>query len=163
MKVAIITVSDKCSRGEREDQSGPEVARLIREKGWEVVSKMIIPDEKGEIERMLIDSMDNLGAELVLTVGGTGFALRDVTPEATKAVIEREAPGLCEMIRVESSKITKKAYLSRAVAGIRKKSIIINLPGSVKGARESLEVVLPILEHAVESLHGSVCECGGTT
>lgn len=122
---------------------------------------LIVPDEKEEIEKALIYLCDDVKADVVLTTGGTGFAPRDITPEATKAVIEREAPGIAEAIRIKSLQITPKAMLSRAVSGIRGKSLIINLPGSPKAVKESLEFVLPVLPHAVEVLSGNTMNCGG--
>ena len=121
-----------------------------------------LPDEKEEIEKALIDLSDNKSADVVFTTGGTGFAPRDITPEATKAVIEKEVPGIPEAIRLESLKITKNAMLSRAVAGIRGKTLIINLPGSPKAVKESLEVVIPVLGHAVKTLSGDTQNCGGS-
>lgn len=122
---------------------------------------LIVPDEKEEIEKALIYLCDDVKADVVLTTGGTGFAPRDITPEATKAVMEREAPGIAEAIRIKSLQITPKAMLSRAASGIRGKSLIINLPGSPKAVKESLEFVLPVLPHAVEVLSGNTMNCGG--
>lgn len=122
---------------------------------------IVVPDEKEEIEKALVYLCDDVKADVVLTTGGTGFAPRDITPEATKAVIERKAPGISEAIRMKSLQITPKAMLSRAVSGIRGKSLIINLPGSPKAVRESLEFVLPVLPHAVEVLSGDTQNCGG--
>src|SRR3990167_2022793 len=141
-KVAVLTISDKCSLGQREDKSGKIVQELIKQLPAEVVKYEVIPDEPELIKKKLIDYCDNIKVELVLTDGGTGFTARDLTPEATKEVIEREVPGIPEAMRVECLKITKRAMLSRAIAGIRCRTLIINLPGSTKGAKESLEAIL---------------------
>lgn len=159
VSVGIITVSDKGSRGERVDQGGPLIQQIVTEKGWEVKASAIIPDEQKMIEAKMIQFADQIGVDLIITTGGTGFSTRDVTPEATLAVIERTAPGLAEAMRMESLKITPMAMLSRATAGIRGKTIIINLPGSPKGVKECLNVVLPALGHGVEILKGITGEC----
>jgi molybdopterin adenylyltransferase len=158
-KVGVITVSDKGSRGEREDQGGPLIQQIVREKGWEVTASAIIPDEQKMIEQKMIEYADELGIDIIITTGGTGFAVRDVTPEATLAVVEKTAPGLAEAMRLESLKVTPMAMLSRAVAGIRGKSIIVNLPGSPKGVKECLNVILPALQHGIEILQGITGEC----
>ncbi len=160
MKFAVICVSDRCSKGLCEDRSGPLISELLTPYGrtWEYI---IVPDEKEEIKNALIYLCDDVCADVVFTTGGTGFAPRDVTPEATKAVIEREAPGIAEGIRQKSMEITPKAMLSRAVSGIRKSTLIINLPGSPKAVKESLDFVLPVLPHAVEVLSGNTLNCGG--
>jgi molybdenum cofactor synthesis domain-containing protein len=154
LRFAVLTVSDRSSRGERPDASGPALIELIRARGWDVVQQEIVPDEKQTIQDKLSTWSDNDEADVILTTGGTGFAPRDVTPEATRAVIERSTPGLDEAMRAESLKVTSHAMLSRAVSGIRKRTLIINLPGSPKGATENLQVVLPALEHAVKLLKG---------
>ncbi len=159
MKVGILTVSDKGARGEREDRSGPAVREMVEAAGGEVVRTGLVPDEPDRIREALVAWSDE-GLDLVLTTGGTGFGPRDVTPEATRAVIEREAPGLAEAMRRAGAERTPTAILSRAVAGIRKSTLIVNLPGSEKGARESLEAVLPALGHGVEILRGRAAECG---
>jgi molybdopterin adenylyltransferase len=161
-KIAILTVSDKGSAGQRTDTSGPAIKAMMEPLGAEVASYEIVPDERLVISEKLKYYADTLGCDLVLTTGGTGFSPRDVTPEATLDVIERLAPGIPEAIRAKSMQITPKAMLSRAVAGIRKKTLIINLPGSEKGARESLEAVLPALVHGIEILRGDGGECGRT-
>jgi molybdenum cofactor synthesis domain-containing protein len=155
----VITVSDRSYRGERPDAGGPAVRQMLEEAGYAVDGVVIVPDEEPEIRRALVEAA---GADvaLVVTTGGTGFAPRDVTPEATKDVIEREVPGIPEAIRAESLKITPKAMLSRATAGIRGKTLIINLPGSPKAVRESLAVVVPVLDHALETLSGVTLSCG---
>ena len=152
IRFGILTLSDRSSRGEREDSSGPALARLIQANGWMLTRQDILPDDESAIRNILIDWADGSDLDVILTTGGTGFSPRDVTPEATRAVIDREAPGLAEAMRMESLKITPHAMLSRIVAGIRKKTIIINLPGSPKGAVENLQVVLPVLPHAVQLL-----------
>ncbi len=154
MRVGVLTVSDRSARGEREDKSGPLLAELVKERlGAEVVRMDVVPDEREEIAAVLKDWADRLRLDLVLTTGGTGFAPRDVTPEATRDVIEKEAPGLAEAMRAESLKVSPHAMLSRGVAGIRGKTLIVNLPGSPKAVRENLEVILPALPHAVELLN----------
>ncbi len=152
MQVAILTVSDRGARGAYEDRSGPILAEIIQSKtSWQVSHRAIVPDEKTEIANTLIQWC-NAGVNLILTSGGTGFSPRDVTPEATKSVIERETPGIAEALRAESLKITRHAMLSRAVAGIRGQTLIINMPGNPKAVRENMDVLLPILPHALELL-----------
>ncbi len=160
MLFGILTVSDRCSRGEAEDKSGTLLCELLSPIG-ETAAYKTVPDEQEEICSALIEMTDKIGCDVIFTTGGTGFAPRDITPEATKAVIEKEVPGIPEAIRYESLKITPKAMLSRAIAGIRSKTLIINLPGSPKAVKESLEVVLPVLSHAVETLSGNTQSCGG--
>ena len=151
-RIAILTISDRSARGERADTSGPALAEAVREQGWEVKFQSIVADEKISIENLLASWSDGGEVDILLTTGGTGFSARDVTPEATLDVAERLAPGLAEAIRLESLKITPHAMLSRAVAVIRRKTLIVNLPGSPKGALESLKILLPVLPHAVELL-----------
>jgi len=153
-KVAVLTISDKCSRGQREDQTGNIVQGLIRNLPGEVVKYEIIPDDPEMIKEKLIDYSDNLKVDLILTDGGTGFTARDNTPEATKEVIEREAPGIPEAMRNACLKVTKRAMLSRAAAGIRGKTLIINLPGSPIGAKESLEAIIEGLAHGLDMIAG---------
>lgn len=160
LTAAVITVSDKGSRGEREDRSGRALAELLEADGWRVVRTEIVPDERDRIERALIESADEVRAALIVTTGGTGFSPRDVTPEATRAVIERETPGIPEAMRAESLRMTPRGCLSRGAAGIRGESLIINVPGSEKAARECISAVLPALEHGVETLRGAAAECG---
>ena len=155
IRFGILTLSDRSSRGERADASGPALSRLIEAEGWSVTKQSILPDQEAAIRKILIDWADSSELDVILTTGGTGFSPRDVTPEATRAVIEREAPGLAEAMRAASLKITPHAMLSRVVAGIRKKTLIINLPGSPKGAVENLQVVLPVFAHAVKLLQES--------
>ncbi len=153
-KVAVLTISDKCSQGQREDKSGKIIQELVKNLPGEVVKYEIIPDEPQMIKARIIDYCDNLRVDLVLTTGGTGFTPRDLTPEATKEVIERDVPGIPEAMRVECLKLTKRAMLSRGVAGIRGRSLIINLPGSTKGASESLEAILEGLPHGLDMIVG---------
>ena len=152
LRVAILTVSDRSARGERPDSSGPALAKLIQELGWNVVRQDVLPDDLAMIRESLAAWVDRGDVDVVLTTGGTGFAPRDVTPEATRQVIEREAPGLSEAMRVASGARSPHAMLSRAIAGIRGRVLIINLPGSPKAAVENLQVVVPALEHAVSLL-----------
>jgi molybdopterin adenylyltransferase len=155
IKVAILTVSDRSFRGEREDLSGPALGVEAEKLGWSVVRTAILPDEISEIAKTLAEWADNDLADLILTSGGTGFAPRDVTPEATRQVVERLTPGLDEAMRAASLKITQHAMLSRAVSGIRKATLIVNLPGSPRGALETLAVITPVLPHAIELLRES--------
>ncbi|OPY59261.1 MAG: Molybdopterin adenylyltransferase [Pelotomaculum sp. PtaU1.Bin035] len=158
-KIAIITVSDKGARGERIDESGPAIREMLYSLG-EVVSYRVVPDEPDILKGSLINLSDVENVHLILTTGGTGLGPRDNTPEATLAVIDREVPGLAEAMRMESLKKTNRAMLSRAVAGMRRSTLIINLPGSVKAARECLEIILPALAHGLEILSGAGGECG---
>ena len=160
MVFGIVCASDRCSKGICEDKSGPLIMELVATLG-KTKEYIIVPDEKQEIEKALIYLCDDVKADVVFTTGGTGFAPRDITPEATLAVIERNAPGIVEAIRMKSLTITPKAMLSRAVSGIRGQTLIINLPGSPKAVRESIDVVLPVLPHAVETLSGNTLSCGG--
>lgn len=155
----ILTMSDKGSRGEREDLSGKEIERMIRELPADVKAYEVIADETELIKAKLIEYADRLCLDVVFTTGGTGVTPRDVTPEATKAVIERELPGMSEAMRAQSLKKTPNAMISRAVCGIRKQTLIINLPGSPRAVRENLAVVLPAINHAVEKIKGSPSEC----
>ena len=159
IKVGILTISDKGARGEREDQSGKLIEEIVKKIEGEVKYYQIIPDEKDIIQDELIKAVDGLHLDLILTTGGTGLGKRDVTPEATLAVIEKEVPGISEIIRSESFKQTNRAILSRGVAGIRKESLIINLPGSPRGVKESLEIILDALPHGIEIIKGQVNEC----
>ncbi|MBL7171100.1 MAG: molybdopterin adenylyltransferase [Candidatus Omnitrophica bacterium] len=159
IRVGVLTVSDKGSAGKREDKSGSAIKEMMRRLKAEVIIYEIIPDEKEEIKKKLKFMVDDLKIDLILTTGGTGLSVRDVTPEATKEVIEKDVPGLAEAMRMESFKVTPYAAISRAIAGIRKKTLIINLPGSPKGVRECLQIVLPAIPHAIEILKGEVGEC----
>lgn len=159
-KVGIVTASDKGSRGEREDKSAQVIKEMVSAIGFEVVDYMVIPDDSDVIMETLVRLCDQEKLDLVLTTGGTGFSPRDNTPEATRAVIDREVPGIPEAMRYESMKKTNRAMLSRAVAGIRHGTLIINMPGSPRAVQECLEVVLPVLPHALEILTGKGGECG---
>jgi molybdopterin adenylyltransferase len=153
ISVGVLTVSDLGSRGERKDLSGPTIIDVVTEQLNAKVKKYeIVPDERDQIEASLMEWADVLDLDLILTTGGTGFAPRDVTPEATKGIIDREAPGLAEAMRAESMKVTPHGMLSRAVAGIRGSTLIVNLPGSQKAVEETLDVILPALPHAIELL-----------
>lgn len=153
IRFGILTLSDRSSRGERADSSGPALARLIEAQGWSVAKQSLLPDDETAIRDILISWADSAELDVILTTGGTGFSPRDVTPEATRAVIERDAPGLAEAMRAASLAVTPHAMLSRIVTGIRKKTLIINLPGSPKGAAENLQVVIFVLPHAVQLLN----------
>ncbi len=152
LRFGILTVSDRSAFGERADLSGPRLAETIHAQGWHVVQLDIVADERPSIEARLASWADSGLVDVILTTGGTGFSPRDVTPEATLAVVERIAPGLAEAMRSASLQVTPYAMLSRAVAGIRGKTLIINLPGSPRGALENLLIVLPVLGHAVQLL-----------
>jgi len=160
--VSILTVSDKGSQGKREDKSGEAIREIISQIDARVVDYAIVPDERDIIAKKLTGWADSGKVDMVITTGGTGLAPRDVTPEATLDVVDRIAPGFAEAIRAESLKKTPHAMLSRAVAGIRKKTLIINLPGSPKAVRECLEVIMPALPHAMETLKGEASECADT-
>ena len=150
---AVITVSDKGYRGEREDTSGPNLARILKEKGFDVTYTSIVPDEGELIQAELRKCADDLEIALVLTTGGTGFSPRDITPEATMAVVERPTPGIPEAMRAESMRITPKGCLSRSVAGIRKRTLIINLPGSKKASSENILAVIDPVVHGLDMLY----------
>jgi molybdopterin adenylyltransferase len=152
MRIAILTVSDRSWRGERPDSSGPALAQAVLAQGWQVMESLILPDEQAQLEAQMIHWADTGAVDVILTSGGTGFSARDVTPEATAAVIQRVAPGLAEAMRQASLQITPHAMLSRAIAGIRGHTLIINLPGSPQAAVENLSVVAPVLPHAVQLL-----------
>lgn len=152
MKIAILTISDRGAAGQTEDKSGPLIAQILQNRTpWEIAKQEIIPDDQPTIAKTLLQWCEE-NFDLILTTGGTGFAPRDVTPEATRQVIEREAPGIAEALRAESLKITRHAMLSRAVAGIRGRTLIINLPGNPKAVKENLDILLPILPHALDLL-----------
>jgi molybdopterin adenylyltransferase len=161
MRAAILTLSDKGARGERVDESGPALASWLAEKGVRTVQAEVIPDDFGQIVAVLGAWADAGKADLILTTGGTGVSPRDVTPEATMKVTERLIPGIGELMRLKSLEKTPMASLSRAVAGIRGQTLIINLPGSPRGALENLEAVWPVIGHAVEKIRGDEGDCGG--
>ena len=152
IRFGILTISDRSSRGERPDSSGPVLAALIQAQGWSVVKQEILPDDENSIRERLISWADSREMDVILTTGGTGFSPRDVTPEATRVVIDREAPGLAEAMRAASLIVTPHAMLSRIVTGIRGKALIVNLPGSPKGAVENLQVIIPVIPHAIQLL-----------
>lgn len=157
-RAAVLTVSDRSARGERADGTGPEAARLLEEAGYEVVAREVVADDQSAIEAALRRLA--AAAQLVVTAGGTGFSPRDVTPEATLAVCQRLVPGIPEAMRYASMRITPRAMLSRAQAGILDRTLILNLPGSPKAARENLEAVLPALAHGLAVLTGGLGDCG---
>lgn len=152
IRVGILTVSDRSWRGERDDASGPVLVEMAEKNAWSVVETLVVPDEIDTLRDTLVMWADSGDMDLILTTGGTGFAPRDITPEATRMVVDKLAPGLSEAMRAESLKITPHAMLSRSVAGIRGRVLIVNLPGSPKAARENLAVIEPVLGHAIELL-----------
>ena len=156
---AVITVSDMGYLGQREDTSGPNLCEILKSRGYDIVHTAIVPDDMEMIKAALIRCADELGVCLAVTTGGTGFSKRDITPEATKAVIERETPGIPEAMRAESMRVTPRGCLSREAAGIRGDTLIVNCPGSEKAARECIGAVIPALKHAVEMLRGWSAEC----
>ena len=158
-KAAVITVSDRSFRGERPDTSGPLVVELLQTAGYDVRTTLVVPDEQVRIEAALRSYCDEQPVDLIITTGGTGFSPRDMTPEATIAVCDRLTPGIPEAMRYASMQVTNRAMLSRAQAGIRKGTLIVNLPGSPKAARENLEAVLPALVHGLEMLSGRPADC----
>jgi molybdenum cofactor synthesis domain-containing protein len=159
-RVAIITASDTGYKGKREDISGPRIINIIEEFGYQKVYYQILPDEQEMLAEAMRDIADNGNVDLILTTGGTGLSMRDCMPEATKEVIERETPGIPEAMRHFSMKFTKRGMLSRAVAGIRKRTLIVNLPGSPKAVEECLDYILPELDHGLEILLGETDNCG---
>lgn len=159
-QAAVVTLSDKGARGEREDKSGPAIAGRLRENGYEVVECLLLPDDPAALKTQLIRLADQRQLDLILTTGGTGFSPRDTTPEATLAVADRNAPGIAEAIRAASLSVTKRAMLSRGVSVIRKKTLIVNLPGSPRACMESMDVFLDVLPHALGLLRDQVHDCG---
>lgn len=151
-KAAVITVSDRCSAGEKVDKSGPAVAQMLEESGFEVIYRGLVPDERHEISAEFIKCSYELGADLIISTGGTGFGKRDITPEATRDVISREIPAIPQAMLHYSLGITPRAMLTRGVAGMRGKSLILNLPGNETGARQNLSAVLGVLEHALQMI-----------
>jgi molybdopterin adenylyltransferase len=154
VRVSILTISDRSSRGERPDTSGPALLSAAQQQGWQIIATGIVPDEADQIARKLVEWADSGLCDLILTTGGTGFTPRDITPEATLSILERQTPGLTQAILIESLKITPHAMLSRAVSGIRGHTLIVNFPGSPKAAVENLNIILPVLPHAIELLRG---------
>jgi molybdopterin adenylyltransferase len=161
MKVGVITISDRGYRGDREDTSGEVIREMVRGLGAEVAFSTLVPDEQEKIREALIQGADERSLDLIVTTGGTGVSPRDVTPEATREVIEREIPGLAEAMRMEGLKKTPHAMISRAVCGIRGRTLIVNLPGSPKAVREGLEVLMPAIPHAIAKIQGDPRDCGG--
>lgn len=159
LRAAVMTLSDKGAAGERVDTSGPRAAQLLAEAGYEIVEQVLLPDAQKKIERELVRLADSIQVDLIITTGGTGLSLRDVTPEATMAVATRNVPGIAEAIRAESLKITRRAMLSRGVSVVRGQTLIVNLPGSTKAVEEALAIVLPQLEHGLRILKGSAHDC----
>lgn len=157
---AVVVVSDRCARGETRDTAGELLGRLLGEAGFNVMEKVLVPDERPAIAAAIAGLCDERGADAVFTAGGTGMAPRDVTPEATMEVIERPVPGIPEAIRAATMARTPRSILSRGVSGVRGRTLVVNLPGSEKGVRECIEVVLPVLGHAIETLRGAVKDCG---
>ena len=162
-KAAVLTVSDRSSQGLRTDEGGPLVAKLLEGAGYEVVRTLIVPDEQLRIEAVLRQWCDQEATDLIVTTGGTGFSPKDITPEATIAVCQRLTPGIPEAMRYASLQVTPRAMLSRAAAGIRGRTLIVNLPGSPKAAKENLEAVLPSLAHGLEMLTGGQADCAALT
>lgn len=158
-RAAIITLSDSGYRGEREDKSGPVIREILEKEGYEITFTELLPDDRAMIAGKLQEIADSGSTDLILTTGGTGFSQRDVTPEATEEVIERRVPGIPEAMRAYSMTITKRAMLSRATAGIRGTTLIINLPGSPKAVRESLEYIIEALGHGLEIVSGEATDC----
>jgi molybdopterin adenylyltransferase len=160
-RAIVITVSDSASRGERQDLSGPAVREELEKLGCQVNGIEIVPDENEAIQSLLVERSSSKDVDLIVTTGGTGLSPRDVTPEATAAVIEKIVPGIAELMRLEGMKVNPRAALSRSLVGIRDQTLIINLPGSVKGVRESLAAIGVILGHALEVISGDTVRCGG--
>lgn len=152
--VAILTISDRCSRGEAEDKSGPRLCKIISEQGWDIDEMEIIPDEKDEIQDTLLAWCDKGVISLILTTGGTGLSPRDVTPGSTREILDKEIPGLAEFMRSEGRKSNPFSPLSQAVVGIRKKTLIVNLPGNPEGAEQSLRIILGMIPHALDMMAG---------
>lgn len=159
-RLAVITMSDKGSRGEREDTSGKSLIKLFTSNGYELCHYSIVPDQIAYIVEAVIESIENDGADLVLTTGGTGVSPTDVTPEAMNQVFDKEVPGIAEAMRAASLTVTSRAVISRGRAGIRGQSLIINLPGSEKAALENIAIVAPALGHAIDKIKGSQADCG---
>lgn len=154
MIAAVLTCSDRCARGEAQDESGPCIVERLQAGGWEIFELLVVPDERAPIEAALVRWADEKRVDVVITTGGTGFSLRDVTPEATLAVIERRAAGIAELIRIEGLRKTPHACLARGEAGLRGRTLIVNLPGSPRAVRDGMDTLLPILPHAVRMIAG---------
>jgi molybdopterin adenylyltransferase len=163
IRAGVITVSDRSSQGIREDKSGPAISAHLKTVAIDVYRSLIVPDEKDQIKNAIKQFADKDKLDLIITTGGTGVSPRDVTPDATLEIIEKQIPGMAEAMRYKSMQITPYAMISRAVAGIRGQSLIINLPGSPKAAKENLEVILPALKHTIEKIQGDPYECGNAS
>jgi len=163
LRAVVLTLSDKGAKGEREDKSGPAICAMLEDAGYIIADRLLLADDLELIKAELCNICDRRGADLVITTGGTGFSQRDVTPEATMAVAGRNAPGIAEAIRAHSLTITGRAMLGRGASVIRGSTLIVNLPGSPKAARESLEYILPHLDHGVRILRGDAAECAAST
>ena len=159
MRAGVLTTSDRCSRGERKDESGPVLTALLRDAGFEVIRQVLVPDEAEEIKEALLDLCDHVQCDLVVTTGGTGMHPRDVTPEATRELVHKLVPGIGEAMRAESIKKTPFGMISRGIAGVRAKTFIVNFPGSPKAIRETFPVIRPVLAHVVSLLAGGVQDC----
>jgi molybdenum cofactor synthesis domain-containing protein len=160
MRAGVITISDRGYRGEREDTSGKVIQGMVRSMGAEIEFSTVVPDEQDKIKEALIQGADEMDLDLIVTTGGTGVSPRDVTPEATREVIEQEIPGFAEAMRMEGLKKTPHAMISRAVCGIRGHTLIVNLPGSPKAVQEGLEVILPAIPHVISKIQGDPYDCG---
>ncbi len=155
----VLTVSDSAARGDRRDESGPAIRRLLEQHGYNVLLHKTVPDEVQDVRDILIKWIDKTSLDIIITTGGTGLSPRDITPEATKSVIEREVPGIAEAIRIRGLDSTPRAVLSRGVAGVRGKTLIINLPGSPSAVVQGMEVILPVLKHALDKIKGDPTPC----
>jgi len=160
VRVGVITISDRGFRGEREDTSGEVIREMVRRLGAEVEFSTVVPDEQGKIKEVLVQGADEMGLDLIVTTGGTGVSPRDVTPEATLEVIDRQIPGFAEAMRMEGLKKTPHAMISRAVCGVRGRTLIINLPGNPKAVREGLEVLMEAIPHTIAKIQGDPRDCG---
>ncbi len=155
----VLTVSDSAAHGERIDESGPMISRLLEQNNYKVVLQKIVPDEKEEIRETLIEWVDKAAVDLIFTTGGTGLTPRDITPEATRSVIRQEIPGISEAIRVKGLEFTARAMLSRGISGVRDRTLIINLPGSPEAVSQGMRIVLPIIRHALNKIRGDLTPC----
>ena len=158
-RVSVITLSDKGAKGERKDESGPLIQKMVTAAGYEVVGYKILSDDREALTKELVEICDARKADLILTTGGTGFSARDMAPEATMDAIERNVPGIAEAMRMHGLQYTNRCMLSRAASGIRKETLIVNLPGSPRAVKENLEYILPVLKHGLEILTGNASEC----